>query len=92
VIVRIAGEGQFELSDDHLGRLNELDNAAVAAVDAGEEQRFIDLLAEMHALVRAEGSAVAEDELVASQVILPPEDTTLEEARMEFSGEGLIPD
>jgi PspA-Associated protein len=92
VIVRIAGEGQFELSDDHLGPLNELDNAAVAAVDAGEESRFLKLLADMHALVRSDGTPVAEDELVSSDVILPPEDTTLEEARMEFSGEGLIPD
>ena len=92
MIVRIAGEGQFELSDDHLGRLNELDNAAVAAVDAGEEERFVSLLAEMHEVVRSSGTPVPEDELVASQVILPPEDTTLDEARMEFSGEGLIPD
>jgi len=92
VIVRIAGEGQFELSNDHLGRLNEMDNAAVAAVDAGEEPRFLQLLADMHALVRTDGTPVPEEELVSSDVILPPEDTTLEEARMEFSGEGLIPD
>ena len=92
MIVRISGEGQFKLPDEDAARLNELDNAAVSAVDAGEEQRFIDLLGQMHGLVRAEGSPVAEDELVASQVILPPEDTTLEEARMEFTGEGLIPD
>jgi hypothetical protein len=92
VIVRIAGEGQFKLSDDHLGRLNELDNAAVAAVEAGEEVRFGELLAEMHQVVRSDGTPVDGDELVSSQVILPPPDTTLEEAEAEFSGEGLIPD
>ena len=32
MIVRIAGEGQFEISEDLAPRLNELDNQAVAAV------------------------------------------------------------
>lgn len=92
MIVRIAGEGQYELSDDHLARLNELDNAAVAAVEAGEEERFSALLSDMHELVRADGRPVPEDELVPSQVILPPADTTLDEAEADFAGEGLIPD
>jgi hypothetical protein len=91
MIVRIAGEGQWELADDHLGRLNELDNAAVAAVEAGDERRLAELLAEMHELVRAGGRAVADDELVSSDVILPPADTSMDEAQAEFSGEGLIP-
>ena len=37
MIVRIAGEGQFELPEDVAGSLNELDNEAVAAVEAGKE-------------------------------------------------------
>jgi hypothetical protein len=92
VIVRIAGEGQFQLSDDHLGRLNEIDNAAVAAVDEGDEAKFTQLLADMHDLVRADGQPVAEDELVQSDVFLPPRDTSMDEARADFSGDGLIPD
>jgi hypothetical protein len=35
---------------------------------------------------------VPEDELEASDVILPPADTSLKEASSEFTGEGLIPD
>ena len=31
MIVRIAGEDQYELPDDHADRLNDLDNEAVAA-------------------------------------------------------------
>jgi predicted transcriptional regulator len=92
VIVRIAGEGQFELTDDHLGRLNEIDNAAVAAVEAGDVDRFGDLLARMHELVRTDGRRVDDDDLVTSQVILPPPDTTMAEAAADFSGDGLIPD
>jgi hypothetical protein len=34
---------------------------------------------------------VGDDELVGSDLILPPPDVTLEEASAEFTGEGLIP-
>ena len=91
MIVRISGEGQFELGDDAGERLNALDNDAVAAVEAGEEQRFLDLFAQIIALVRAEGAALADDDLRGSDVILPPPDTSFEEASGEFTGEGLIP-
>jgi len=40
VIVRIAGEGQFRLPDEDAERLNDLDNRAVSAVDAGDETGF----------------------------------------------------
>jgi hypothetical protein len=43
-------------------------------------------------LVRSEGQPVDDDELVGSDVILPPADTTFAEACAEFTGEGLIPD
>jgi hypothetical protein len=92
VIVRIAGEGQYTLPDDDADRLNELDNAAVAAAAAGDEERFTDLWNEMLELVERDGEAVADDELVESDVILPPRDISFEEAVSEFTGEGLIPD
>ncbi|MDQ4026117.1 MAG: hypothetical protein M3217_11625 [Actinomycetota bacterium] len=44
------------------------------------------------ALVEADGERLAGDELVESDVILPPRDVTFEEACEEFTGEGLIPD
>ena len=40
MIVRIATEGQYEVPDDDMDRLNELDNEVVAAVEAGDEERF----------------------------------------------------
>jgi hypothetical protein len=92
VIVRISGEGQFRLPDEDAERLNELDNEAVGAVEAGDEGRFRDLWAQMLDLVKADGNALADDELVESDVILPPRDVTFAEAKGEFTGEGLIPD
>jgi hypothetical protein len=91
VIVRIATEGQYRLPDDDAGRLNELDNETVAAVEAGDEERFRQLFDEMLELVRSHGEELGDDDLVESEVILPPPDTSLGDARAEFTGEGLIP-
>ena len=92
MIVRIATEDQYRLPDADAERLNELDNEAVAAVEADDEDRFHAVFEEMLQLVRSDGSELADDELEESDVILPPPDITFEEARHEFTGDGLIPD
>jgi hypothetical protein len=92
VIVRISGEDQFRLPDADAERLNELDNRAVAAAEDGDEAGFRELWHQMLELVARDGERLADDELVHSDVILPPRDISFEEARAEFTGDGLIPD
>jgi hypothetical protein len=92
VIVRISGEGQFKLPDEDAERLNELDNRAVAAVEQGDETGFKELWSQMLEIVASDGNAVPDDELIESQVIMPPRDISFEEAKAEFNGDGLIPD
>lgn len=92
MIVRISGEGQFRLPDEDAERLNELDNRAVAAAEGGDEVGFHALWQQMLALVETDGHALDEDELLPSDVILPPRDISFAEARGEFTGDGLIPD
>ena len=92
MIVRISGEGQFRLPDQDAERLNELDNRAVAAVEQGDETGFRELWSQMLELVARDGNALDDDELVESDVILPPRDITIDGAKGEFTGEGLIPD
>jgi hypothetical protein len=92
VIVRIATERQYRLPDETASRLNELDNEAVAAVERGDEARFHELFEEMLTVVRRDGQLLEEDELAGSEIILPPPDLSFEEAKGEFTGEGLIPD
>jgi hypothetical protein len=91
VIVRIATEGQYELPESDHENLNELDNQAVAGCESGDEQRFQEAFARLLDFVRTKGHPVPEDQLAGSDVILPPPDTSLEQARAEFTGEGLIP-
>jgi hypothetical protein len=92
VIVRILSEGQFKLPDDVQTQLNELDNEAVSAVEAGDEGRFHELFDKMIQLVESGGEPLPDDELVESQIIIPPRNLTFEEAKGEFTGEGIIPD
>jgi len=92
VIVRIATEDQYRLPDDVAQRLNQLDNETVAAVEAGDEERFRALFDQIIELVRAEGHLLDDDDLEGSDIIIPPPDLSFDEARNEFSGEGLIPD
>jgi hypothetical protein len=92
VIVRISGEGQYELADDHRDKLNELDDAVVASCDSEDEAAFRQQFEQLIEFVTSEGRRLDDDELVGSDVIVPPRDTSLAEARHEFSGEGLIPD
>lgn len=92
MIVRILSEGQFKLPDDVQTQLNDLDNEAVSAVEAGDEARFHELFDQMIKLVESGGEPVGDEELVESQIIIPPRDLTFAEAQGEFTGEGIIPD
>jgi hypothetical protein len=92
VIVRISTEGQYRLPDEDADRLNELDNEAVAAVDADDEDKFHEVFEQMLDLVRTEGRPLEDDDLEPSDLILPPPDLTFVEAGEHFTGDGLIPD
>ncbi|MGZ4268084.1 MAG: PspA-associated protein PspAA [Solirubrobacteraceae bacterium] len=92
MIVRISGEGQYRVDDTLHARLNELDDAVVAAVDSGDAAAYQASFEQLLAFVRGEGRRLGEEELEASDVILPPPDLSFEEAGVEFTGEGLIPE
>ena len=91
MIVRILGEGQFNLPGAAIDELNDLDNRMVGAVEAEDEKGLQALLQEMVNLVMEKGSPLPLDELVESDLILPETDLTLEEAEHIFIGDGLLP-
>ncbi len=91
MIVRILGEGQYDLADHALDALNGLDNQIEAAVGAGDEAMFRTALHGLHSAVRALGTHHDPDSLDESDLILPPGDATLEEVRELLDGDGLIP-
>jgi hypothetical protein len=92
VIVRIANEAQYRLDDGHHAKLDELDDAVVAAVSAEDRDGFAERFTALLQFVRQEGQVLSDDDLDASVFILPPADLSFEEAGEGFNGEGLIPD
>jgi hypothetical protein len=91
VIVRILGEGQYDVPDESLAALNELDSAVEKAVESGDVEAFTAALASLLDGVRALGAAHAADSLDESDLILPPADATIDEVRELLDDDGLIP-
>lgn len=91
MIIRILGEGQFDVADHTVEVLNTIDAHLQAAVEADDEPGFHRALAELLALVREAGVRVADDYLGPSELVLPAAESTLEEVRALLGDEGLIP-
>jgi len=91
MIIRIMGEGQFELPDDSAEGLNALDAQVESAVESGDDDAFAAAFAQLLERVRAHGAAIADDALVDSDLVLPPSDATVDEVARLLGDEGLIP-
>jgi len=92
MIVRILGEGQFEVESSLADRINAIDNKIVEHVNKGDRKEFKKDLARMISTIKEKGEPIDPVDIVPSDIIVPPEDLTLEEARKVFRGEGLIED
>jgi hypothetical protein len=90
VIVRILGEGQFEVPDGSLEELEVLDTALQKECEAGENDGFRTALAALLARVRELGTPVAEDHLGPSELVLPAAEASLAEVRELLTEDGLI--
>jgi len=91
VIVRIMGDGQYDVPDDALEDLNQLDAALEGSVQEGDEIGFRGALAGLLSAVRDKGSRVPDDDLCPSEAILPADDATAEDVRALLTEEGVLP-
>ena len=85
MIVRIATEGQYELRGPSLAELDEADDALLDALERGDAEAFRRQLERVVHIVRSRGRRLEDGELKESDLVLPPPDITLEEARELFS-------
>jgi hypothetical protein len=92
VIVRVMGEGQFDVDEEVAKGLDALDGQAEQALEAGDQEQLSELLRRMAEAVRTNGARLPDDDLSPSEAIIPPDDLSLDEARELFEGDGLIPD
>jgi hypothetical protein len=90
MIIRIMGKGQFHVKSGLFDELNRIDNRIVEYVQKGNEKEYKKSLAELIGIILREGQAVDDRELIESDIIVPPADMTLEEAKQVFTGTGIF--
>ncbi len=91
MIIRILGEGQYDVSDEAAARLNQLDSEVETAVAAKDEAGFAQALAALLDGIRTMGVPHALDSLAESDVIVPPADASLDDVAELLADDGLIP-
>lgn len=91
MIVRILGEGQFDVPDSDLDRLNEFDDELTKAIETGDHDRFATALRTLLTAVRSHATPHDLDTLDQSDLVLPGPDSSLEQVRELLTEEGLIP-
>lgn len=91
MIIRILGEGQFDVPASELAALNALDEALDTCVHQRDEYGLSRALPALLTKVRECGTPLPPQALVPSEVILPPADATLDEVAVLLSDDGLIP-
>lgn len=92
MIVRILHDGQYRIADSDVAAIQALDEHLEAAVAGSDDQAFQVALEKLVAGIRAHGERLPDDELVASDAVVPDADTSLDEAKSLLSDDGLIPD
>lgn len=90
MIVRILGEGQYQVGDDAAAKLTELDGELDTAVEGGDEPAFRTALESAVRVVRESGAPVPAEVFETAEFILPFSDATLDEVR-KLLADGKIP-
>ncbi|MGN6523356.1 MAG: PspA-associated protein PspAA [Actinomycetes bacterium] len=91
MIVRILGEGQWDVPEDVLEQINVLDGQLERAVEGADVETFRTALEALLDAVRDRGSKLPDDALEPSEAILPGSDASMDEVRELLTDEGLIP-
>lgn len=86
MIVRILHEGQFELGKAEEATLRQVDEELEAAVRSGDEGAYRISLGRLLALVR-QGRRLDDAELRRSDVVVPSDALSFDEARTLFGGD-----
>ena len=92
MIVRLMGEGQYELDIKYMDEVNKIDNNIVKIVQKEDEKAFKNEFKKLSDYVRKNGKKISDNIIKPSEIIIPPFDLTLDEAKMIFAGDGLFPD
>jgi len=87
VIVRILGEGQYDVPDAETAALEDLDRKLSVAIEADDEKGFEEVLAELVQKVRSSGAEVGPETIVPSSLTLPHASSSLAETKALLASE-----
>jgi hypothetical protein len=87
MIVRVLGEGRYEIPDPDLPTIERLDAQLVAAMEAADQTGFSASLTELLDEIRRKGTLIPPDDLRTSGLAVPHEGSTLAEVRALLSEE-----
>jgi hypothetical protein len=90
MIVRISGVGQYELDDDAVHKLNEMDARLTEAIHGKHEDEFHVQLRAITEFIEKNGKELSDETIVPSDVIVPANDISLEDAHQLFHDESLM--
>ena len=92
MIIRIMGEGQYRAPETLCDELNQIDNRIVSLVTEEKADEFRNELAKLISEIKEKGEAVEAKEILESDIIVPPEDLSFDEAKSIFKGFGIFED
>ena len=81
MIVRILGEGRFDVPEADLPAIEQLDGQLVDAMERGDEAEFSGTLVDLIGEVRHSGTLLPADDLRTSELVVPHEGSTLKEVQ-----------
>jgi hypothetical protein len=86
------GEGQYRAPETLCDELNQIDNRIVDLVNEGKVEEFRSELARLVSQIKERGEPIKAEEILESDIIVPPEDLSFEEAKNVFKGSGIFED
>lgn len=89
MIVRILGEGQYELDDGMTADLDRLDAELNTALEGGDDAGFDRVLTELAERIRSSGRPLEPDRIVPSDLTVPAAGSTIEEVQKLLTSEDL---
>lgn len=92
MIIRIMGEGQYRAPEALCDELNQIDNRIVDLVEEGNAEEFRNELAKLISKIKEKGEPIEAEEILESDIIVPPGDLSLKEAKAVFKGSGIFKD
>lgn len=91
MIIRIIGDGQYEVPDTYVDELNYLDEGLDKALADNSQSDFTAQLGIMISAIHQRGRRLDDNHIVESDAVLPAQDATLDEVRKLLVGDDLIP-